>query len=239
MLNRLGVITPLLLLGLIAVALPNSANGQASDAVVTMTMTNAAVSAGFRPFAQLPDDAQPWRGVLSGSHLKVLAHLPKDGNLVLFDVDTGTGAISATPLGVANGGDWIGLDVGADGSSWIGVRDSLIHVVGGKVPVSFRVPAPQRLLPAGFGLGGSPLGLPAIESGQISSVAVQGDRVLLGRVGAPEITRFDQLSATFSSMPMPSGLGDVKEFIHAPGGSIDFTVNHSAVNAGSLFDAVG
>lgn len=210
---------------------PSGAAAAASDRFTT----------GTTPWATLPDSANPVAGEVSGTTLSVVGFAPGGTSLVLysFSASATSSPPSVLPLPLPAGSSLLGLATGPDGSRWIGENAMLVRVGPDGATTSFSVPAPQFLLPSGFGGPPGPSGAPPVESGQITAIAATSGPIVLGRRGAAELTLFDPSLRTFSHVAVPSGLGDAASFAMSSASAVFFSVNHSGRTPGMGNDAIG
>lgn len=214
---------------------PREPSGAASsEAAPRAAMTFAAgIAAAF----MLPGDAHPIKAALKGSHLLLLGVPEGERNLSLFTYDGAR--TDRRPLPLPSVGVIAGLAVGTDEKVWVGAGDTLVRVDANRAVHRFAVPRPRHTFAAQFRGPAAPPDLPPTEDGQITAVAVAGGRVLLGRLGFPEITVFDPTTSSFEHVALGGGLGDVASFAQGPGAKVFFTVNRSGRTPGLLFDSVG
>lgn len=161
-------------------------------------------------------------GILFATALDVCDDTPE---LVLWRIDPATRAMRGTPLGLAPGGLWHGLDVDDRGNAWIATRDRLVRVDASGTPSVLPLPAAAHRLPWEFG---GHARAPHVW-GFATSLAWSGDRVAIGRAGHREITLFDPAAARWSSVRL-DGHGEVVELRRYTSGTLAFTATRSDVD---------
>ena len=194
------------------------------------------VTSGSPPLAKLPDGAQPIRAVAAGPNVIVLADPASSTKLTLYTV-TPSGAVTARALPIEGGGLWAGLARDDEGTIWVGALSSVLALAPDGTTRRIDLPQPAALLPAPYAGPQTPFG--PIESGQITALGVLGERVYVGRAGAPELTSIDRNSGAVMRIELPAGTGDVSDIVPGVGGELLFTVNHSARTPGVLNDTLG
>jgi len=170
-------------------------------------------STGTAPALTLPDDALTLRAAFRDGRLYVLARIRLEQNLSLFVIEGRTARVlSKTRLPLEEGGQWTGLAVDEDGTAWAASRSSIVRVARQRITELTPPPAQGRV-------GGppSPGGLPPIEDGQITAVAIAQGRVLFGRAGFAEVTVLDPATLAFTRIATPS---DVRDLAPVSGGAI-------------------
>lgn len=230
------------LIVVLGVQLPAVRNGLADNGVgrppADTQAANAApqtsFSPGLAPLFALPDDTHPIRAAAGPGFVAFLGTPRDERNLSLFFFDGRR--IDRKPLPLPSAGVLAGLVVTADGLVWVAAGDGLVRVDVNRAVHRFALPPTRYDFPQGF-KPADPSGLPPTESGQATAVALAGQKVLVGRLGFPEITVFDPATSTFSAVDVRA-VGDVSAFARGPAGTNYFTVNRSA-RTGVLYDAIG
>jgi len=216
----------------------NDSQAAASGSPVPAVSAAGTFSVGERPVAVLPDTAQPVAVGFRGAQVLIVG-TPMGQNLTnLYGIDPGTGTAQRLASVGVSAGRLAALGVELNGTAWFGVNTSLVRVRTDGSTQQFSLPPATIPLPAGFGGPPSPGGLPAAESGQITSLVAKDGVVLIGRLGYAEITRLDSGSGAFEHVST-NAVGDVASMVLGPGEHVFFTVNHSATTKGLLNDSIG
>lgn len=232
-----AVVLAVVVSGLLATNRRERAAASGAPAPVASVSIAPSFSAGVAPAFSLPDDAHPIKATIAGKQLAMLATPAGQRTLALYTFEFATRLVRRIDLPLVGGGVLADIAASADGSLWIAAFDRLVHVRQDGTMQEFAIPRPRHVFPPALRGPSSPSGLPPTEDGQATALIEAGDQVLIGRMGYPEITRFDPNTATFTHLPLYA-VGDVQSFTGTSAGAVFFVVRRSGVTT-TLFDGIG
>lgn len=197
-----------------------------------------AFTEGIAPVTALPNAAAPVRAALRGSKLVILARELADARLNLYEFEPARKTFAKIQLDLEDAGAWAGLGVDEAGAIWVGVRNKLFRVDSTGAVDQLALPPVKFPLAADLRLPEPSLPGPNL-TGLVTSLAVAGDSIVIGRTDAVELVVLDRATRQFRQLPLPPGVGDVAEVVAGPRNTVIFTVNRSGRVRGLLNDVVG